>query len=105
MTKKGVDGGRDRAHTRSVCIPPRHLLRTQPSVLAPDEKLNWMASIPFFGVHLMCLFVFYVGAKPVELLVCLGRYLVRMWGIPAGFRRYFSHRAYKTNRVFQFILA
>ncbi|WP_224370687.1 acyl-CoA desaturase [Hyalangium versicolor] len=79
-------------------------MRTHPA-LAPDEKINWLASIPFFGVHLMCLFVFYVGAKPVDLLVCLGLYVVRMWGITAGYHRYFSHRAYKTNRFFQFILA
>jgi stearoyl-CoA desaturase (Delta-9 desaturase) len=73
--------------------------------LAPDEKINWLASIPYFGVHLMCLFVFYVGARPVDVLVCLGLYVVRMWGVTAGYHRYFSHRAYKTNRVFQFILA
>jgi stearoyl-CoA desaturase (delta-9 desaturase) len=80
-------------------------LRDNTSVLAPDEKINWLSSIPYFGVHLMCLFVFYVGAKPVDLLVCLGLYVIRMWGVTAGYHRYFSHRSYKTNRVFQFILA
>jgi stearoyl-CoA desaturase (delta-9 desaturase) len=80
-------------------------LRTATSALAPDEKINWLSSVPYFGVHLMCLFVIMVGAKPVDVLVCLGLYVVRMWGITAGYHRYFSHRAYKTNRVFQFILA
>jgi stearoyl-CoA desaturase (delta-9 desaturase) len=80
-------------------------LRDNTSVLAPDEKINWLSSMPYFGVHLMCLFVFYVGAKPVDLLVCLGLYVIRMWGVTAGYHRYFSHRSYKTNRVFQFILA
>jgi len=80
-------------------------LRDNTSVLAPDEKINWLSSIPYFGVHLMCLFVFYVGARPVDLLVCLGLYVIRMWGVTAGYHRYFSHRSYKTNRVFQFILA
>lgn len=32
-------------------------------------------------------------------------YLVRMFGITAGYHRYFSHRAYKTNRAFQLVLA
>jgi stearoyl-CoA desaturase (delta-9 desaturase) len=32
-------------------------------------------------------------------------YYLRMFGITAGYHRYFSHRAYKTGRVFQFILA
>lgn len=70
-----------------------------------DERLNWFSSIPFFGVHLMCLFVFFVGVRPVDIAVCVGLYIVRMWGITAGFHRYFSHRAFKTGRVFQFILA
>lgn len=72
---------------------------------APDEKINWLASIPFIGVHLMCLFVIQVGARPRDVLVCLGLYVLRMWGITAGFHRYFSHRAFKTGRVFQFLLA
>jgi stearoyl-CoA desaturase (delta-9 desaturase) len=80
-------------------------VKTPAPVLAPDEKINWLASIPFIGVHLMCLFVFYVGARPVDVAVCVGLYVLRMWGITAGFHRYFSHRAYKTNRVFQFLLA
>jgi stearoyl-CoA desaturase (delta-9 desaturase) len=80
-------------------------LRTDTSALASNEKINWLSSLPYFGVHLMCLFVLMVGFKPVDVLVCLGLYVVRMWGITAGYHRYFSHRAYKTNRVFQFILA
>jgi len=80
-------------------------VRTNTPALAPDEKINWLSSIPYFGVHLMCLWVFYTGASLVDVLVCLGLYVVRMWGITAGYHRYFSHRAYKTNRVFQFILA
>ena len=32
-------------------------------------------------------------------------YLLRMFGITAGYHRYFAHRAYKTSRAFQFVLA
>jgi stearoyl-CoA desaturase (Delta-9 desaturase) len=32
-------------------------------------------------------------------------YVVRMIALSAGFHRYFSHRTYKTSRVFQFLLA
>ena len=78
---------------------------THTSAPASDEKINWLSSVPYFGVHLMCLFVLMVGFNTVDVLVCLGLYVVRMWGITAGYHRYFSHRAYKTNRVFQFILA
>ncbi|MBJ6759826.1 acyl-CoA desaturase [Myxococcaceae bacterium JPH2] len=53
----------------------------------------------------MCLFVLQVGAKPVDVAVCLALYVVRMWAITAGYHRYFAHRAYKTGRVFQFLIA
>ena len=32
-------------------------------------------------------------------------YLVRIFAIGAGYHRYFSHRAFRTSRVFQFCLA
>ncbi|MGQ0508209.1 MAG: acyl-CoA desaturase [Myxococcaceae bacterium] len=70
-----------------------------------DEKFSVVRSIPFIAVHLMCLFAFYTGAALRDVLVCVGLYYFRMWAITAGYHRYFSHRAYKTNRVFQFLLA
>ncbi|MCP3166866.1 acyl-CoA desaturase [Myxococcus qinghaiensis] len=76
-----------------------------PALPSDNERLNWLSSIPFFAVHIMCLFVLSVGAKPVDVAVCVGLYILRMWGITVGFHRYFSHRAFKTGRVFQFILA
>ncbi|HZI13735.1 MAG TPA: acyl-CoA desaturase, partial [Myxococcus sp.] len=76
-----------------------------PAVPAAEERINWLSSIPFFAVHLLCLLVFAVETRPVDVAVCVGLYVVRMWGITAGFHRYFSHRAFKTGRVFQFILA
>jgi stearoyl-CoA desaturase (delta-9 desaturase) len=32
-------------------------------------------------------------------------YCLRIFAVSAGYHRYFSHRSYKTNRIFQFILA
>lgn len=78
-----------------------------PSLTAPsqDEKINWGASVPFFAMHLLCLCAFFTGARAVDLAVCVGLYVFRMWGITAGYHRYFSHRAYKAGRGFQFFLA
>jgi stearoyl-CoA desaturase (delta-9 desaturase) len=42
-------------------------------------------------------------AKLVGLAVIF--YVPRMFGITAGYHRYFAHRAFKTNRVVQFLLA
>ena len=37
--------------------------------------------------------------------ICITLYWLRMFGIGAGYHRYFSHRSYSTGRFLQFILA
>jgi stearoyl-CoA desaturase (Delta-9 desaturase) len=57
------------------------------------------------AMHVACLGVFFVHPSPAVLLFAFGAYLVRMFAITAGYHRYFSHRTYRTSRVFQFVLA
>lgn len=64
-----------------------------------------MNKIFFVLIHLACLMVFWTGATVTAVSLCLLFYLVRMFAITAGYHRYFSHRSYRTSRVFQFILA
>lgn len=61
--------------------------------------------IPFISVHLGCLLIFVSGWSWTALGIALFLYVVRAFGITAGYHRYFSHRAFKTSRAFQFILA
>ncbi len=56
-------------------------------------------------MHIACLGVFFVPFKWSYVALCLGFYFLRMFAITAGYHRYFSHRTFKTSRVFQFILA
>jgi len=63
------------------------------------------ASIPFISVHIVCLAAFFTGMHAFDWMLCGFLYFVRMFGITAGYHRYFSHRAYKTSRLFQFMLA
>jgi stearoyl-CoA desaturase (delta-9 desaturase) len=73
---------------------------------AGDERIRWIANIPFFGVHLAALLgPILIGWSWTGLGLALALYAVRMFGLTAGFHRYFSHRSYKTSRVFQFLLA
>jgi stearoyl-CoA desaturase (Delta-9 desaturase) len=57
------------------------------------------------GMHLACLLVFWVRCTPGVVALALGGYLLHMWAITAGYHRYFSHRAFKTSRAFQFAMA
>ena len=62
-------------------------------------------SIPFFLVHLLPLVAIFTGVTWTAVWLFIACYWGRMFFITAGYHRYFSHRAYKTGRVFQFILA
>lgn len=75
------------------------MLKTQRSEVKP------LTAIPFLMVNLAALSVFWVGVSKIAVTVCIALYVIRMFGITAGYHRYFSHRSYKTSRFFQFILA
>ena len=66
---------------------------------------DWAKAGPFVVLHLSCLMVLFVPASTTAVVLCALAYFFRMFGITAGFHRYFSHRSYKTTRFFQFCLA
>src|SRR3954467_12445868 len=72
---------------------------------AVKNRGDLVTSIPFFFVHVAALSAFFIGFKWWYPVVAVALYYVRMFGITAGYHRYFSHRAYKTGRGFQFLLA
>lgn len=69
-------------------------------------------SLPPFGrsfkraifSHLGFLLVIPAGVSPVAGVVFLLSYVIKTFGVTAGYHRYFSHRAFKTSRWFQFVL-
>ena len=64
-----------------------------------------ISSVPFWAVHVACLAAFFTGVTWSALAVCLALFWLRMFGVTAGYHRYFAHRSYKTSRPFQFVLA
>ncbi|HOY49096.1 MAG TPA: acyl-CoA desaturase [Flavobacteriales bacterium] len=59
----------------------------------------------FIGIHFVPLLAIFTGTFAFDWYLALALYLIRMFFITAGYHRYFSHRTFKTSRVFQFILA
>jgi stearoyl-CoA desaturase (delta-9 desaturase) len=49
--------------------------------------------------------LFHFGFRAVDVAIAVGLYVLRMFAITGGYHRYFSHRTFKTGRVFQFLLA
>src|SRR6202046_4017101 len=73
--------------------------------LRGGDRINIFRTMPFYLVHLGCLAAFFLKFHWSYLIVCLSLYYVRMFCVTAGYHRYFSHRSFKTSRVFQFIIA
>jgi len=57
------------------------------------------------AAHLLPLLAFFTGVRWQDWALCAVLYVVRMFGVPAGYHRYCSHRTFKTGRGFQFLLA
>jgi stearoyl-CoA desaturase (delta-9 desaturase) len=86
----------------ATTLPP-----VSPASSEVDEyRVRWLSTIPFWGVHVAAVVgVIWLGWSWSGLALALALYFVRMFGITAGFHRYFSHRSFKTGRVMQFLLA
>src|SRR6186713_2116439 len=71
----------------------------------PSERIAWIRSLPFIGMHVACLGALWTGVSWSAFALCVALYAIRMFGITGIYHRYFSHRSYKTSRWFQFVLA
>jgi stearoyl-CoA desaturase (delta-9 desaturase) len=56
------------------------------------------------GVHALCVLLPFVAFSWRIVAFAFGSYLLQVFGITGGYHRYFSHHAFKTSRVFQFVL-
>jgi stearoyl-CoA desaturase (delta-9 desaturase) len=75
-------------------------------VVTPSTaQQNQFLAIRFWLLHLASLSVFVVPFSSTALAWFAVSYLVRMFGVTAGYHRYFSHRSYKLGRAAQFAIA
>jgi hypothetical protein len=68
-------------------------------------RVPLIRAIPFAAVHLVALAAFWTPFKWGYVALALAMYYFGMFFVTAGYHRYFSHRSFKTSRVFQFVLA
>ncbi len=59
----------------------------------------------FWSIHIGAIVALFYGVSWIAFGVCIALYFIRMFGITGAYHRYFSHRTYKTSRIFQFVLA
>jgi stearoyl-CoA desaturase (delta-9 desaturase) len=79
------------------------------SYVEPNELVLGKDSINFLffaSAHVAAVIgLFFVEHSWGMYWVCIGLYYLRMFGITAGYHRFFSHKSYQTSRAFQFVLA
>ena len=69
------------------------------------RELDYLTITQFVVLHAGCLLLFWVSVSWIAIAACVAFYCLRIFAVSAGYHRYFSHRSYKTNRIFQFVLA
>src|SRR5881394_184551 len=81
-----------------------------PTPGTPATRSSWrsyvrLTTVSFTLVHVAAIVAAVVWWSWGGVALALGSYLVRMIIVTAAYHRYFSHRAFRTSRVFQFVLA
>lgn len=69
------------------------------------SEIDWLRVVPFILLHLACFAVFLVGVSWFALIFAIALYSVRMFAVTGFYHRYFSHKAFRTSRFMQLILA
>ena len=69
------------------------------------DDIMYPSALPFIVLHFSCFAAFWSGITWQAVAIGVTLYWLRMFAITAGYHRYFSHRAYATSRLFQFVLA
>lgn len=93
------------AGRKARSLPLPLVLTNTTAVPAQRAPFHLSSIIGFTIIHLSALGVFALGFSWRGVVLCLVSYWVRMFGVTAGFHRYFSHRAYRMNRFWQFMMA
>jgi stearoyl-CoA desaturase (delta-9 desaturase) len=70
-----------------------------------NDDIAYPSSIGFLLIHLGCLAAIWTGITWRAAAIAAILYLLRMFGVGAGYHRYFAHRAFSTSRLCQFALA
>ena len=72
---------------------------------AHEDDISYPSSIGFVLIHIGCFAAIWTGVTWRAVALAVALYLLRIFAIGAGYHRYFAHRAFRTSRLCQFILA
>ncbi|HAT11034.1 MAG TPA: acyl-CoA desaturase [Planctomycetes bacterium] len=68
-----------------------------------DHRVDWLRTLPFILLHLVCFAVLWTGVSLVAAMVCLALFGLRMFAITAVYHRLLAHRSYDAPRWLAFL--
>jgi stearoyl-CoA desaturase (Delta-9 desaturase) len=68
------------------------------------DRIEWLRCLPFVAIHAAVLLTIPAGWSGTAIGVAGALYLLRVFAITGFYHRYFSHRTFRTSRVFQFVM-
>jgi stearoyl-CoA desaturase (delta-9 desaturase) len=74
-------------------------------LLTGEAGYRRLGALPYALVHLLAFGWIWTGITRRAVLCFAVLYVVRILGVTVAHHRYFSHRAFRTSRAFQFVLA
>jgi stearoyl-CoA desaturase (delta-9 desaturase) len=77
----------------------------RPRTKLGKRDYDWWGLVPFVLCHVAALGAIWSGVTWQAVVVCIVLYWARIFGVTAGYHRYFSHRSFETSRPMAFALA
>jgi stearoyl-CoA desaturase (delta-9 desaturase) len=108
MSSVTVDAGASNRRAHSLTSTLKSWFDTEADIIDLDEhadRIDWVRTIPFIGMHLACLGVFFVGVSGIAIGIAAALYATRMFAVTAFYHRYFAHKTFRTSRTVQFVFA
>lgn len=90
-----------------VCASLKRWFDTEAEIELDEraDRIDWLRTLPFIGMHLACFGVLYVGVSRFAIAVAVALYAIRMFALTGFYHRYFAHKAFRASRGVQFVFA
>jgi stearoyl-CoA desaturase (delta-9 desaturase) len=112
----GTEPGAPLPSGRAPRAPRAPKLARRAEARAPTDadgalaRTDYVSRVTYWGIHAAALgavlwALFGAGVSTTALVLAGVTFWARVFGITAGYHRYFAHKTYKTSRAFQLVLA
>jgi len=109
-TESSLDSGRAARAPRAPKLARRAEARAPTGADGALARTDYVSRVTYWTIHVAAIgallwAIFGPGVSTTALVLLGVTFWARVFGITAGYHRYFAHKTYKTSRAFQLVLA